>query len=41
MIELHDWACLGCVGSGQYMLNEAEVTAEVATDVVEDRAAVD
>ena len=34
-------ACLGCVGSGQHMLYEMEVVAEVAADVVEEHAAMD
>jgi hypothetical protein len=39
--EVHDQACLGCVDSGQCVLNEVEVAAEVAADVVEERAAMD
>ena len=39
--EVHDWACLGCVGSGQCLCDEAAVATEVAADVVEEHAAVD
>ena len=39
--QVRYWACLGCVGSGQCVLDEAEVAAEVTADVVEEHAAVD
>ena len=39
--QVGNWACLGCVGRRQRALNEMEVAAEVASDVVEERAAVD
>ena len=39
--QVGDWACLGYVGCGQCVFDEPEVAAEVATDVVGERAAVD
>ena len=39
--QVGDWACLGYVGRGQCVFDEPEVAAEVATDVVGERAAVD
>ena len=39
--QVGDWACLGYVGRGQRALDEPEVAAEVAADVVGERAAMD
>ena len=39
--QVGNWACLGYVGRGQRALDEPEVVAEVAADVVGERAAVD
>ena len=39
--EVRDRACLGGMGRGQCLLDEMEVAAEIAADVVEENAAVD